>query len=51
MQVIPVYIDRCQPKPSTGVIRERMIKKMLKISWTPLTFMPIEELPIDGVRR
>jgi poly-gamma-glutamate synthesis protein (capsule biosynthesis protein) len=51
MQVIPVYIDRCQPKPSTGVIRERMIKKMLKISWTPLTFMPIEELPSDGVRR
>lgn len=38
MKVIPIYIHRCQPRLSTGIDRERMVAKMKRISWTPLTF-------------
>lgn len=38
MQVIPIYISRYQPRLSTGNTRKKMIDKMTRASWTPLTF-------------
>ncbi|MCS7223118.1 MAG: CapA family protein [Armatimonadetes bacterium] len=37
-KVLPIYIHRFQPRPSQGIVREKMIVKMRKISWTPLLF-------------
>ncbi|MFN3422677.1 MAG: CapA family protein, partial [Armatimonadota bacterium] len=51
MKVIPIYIDQCQPRPSTGAVRELLIKKMQRISWTPLIFMSADEMMLDKVRR
>ncbi|HID07503.1 MAG TPA: CapA family protein [Armatimonadetes bacterium] len=38
MIVIPIYIDRCQPRIVSGWRYQRIRKRMERISWTPLKF-------------
>ncbi len=37
-QVIPIRIERYQPRPSTGADWLRMVEKMQTVSWSPLIF-------------